>query len=43
MELAILKNLYSKMSKGGLIVFDEYGSWGMASRNAVDKFFEKKK
>ena len=41
--LAILKNLYSKMSKGGLIVFDEYGFKGHGESNAVDKFFEKKK
>ena len=41
--LAIFKNLYSKMSKGGLIVFDEYGFKGHGESNAVDKFFEKKK
>lgn len=41
--LSILNNLYSKMSKGGLIVFDEYGFKGHGESNAVDKFFEKKK
>ena len=41
--LAILKNLYPKMSKGGIIVFDEYGFKGHGESDAVDEFFKKKK
>ncbi len=41
--LAILKNLYDKMAKGGLIAFDEYGFKGHGESEAVDKFFKKKK
>jgi hypothetical protein len=41
--LAILKNLYNKMAKGGLIAFDEYGLKGHGESDAVDKFFDKKK
>jgi len=41
--LAILKNLYSKMSKGGIIVLDEYGLKGHGESEAVDKFFKDKK
>ena len=41
--LAILNNLYSKMAKGGLIAFDEYGLKGHGESQAVDEFFSKKK
>lgn len=41
--LAILKNLYSKMAKGGIIVFDEYGFKGHGESEAIDKFFKNKK
>ena len=41
--LQVLKNLYNKMSKGGIIVFDEYGLQGHGESDAVDKFFSKKK
>ena len=41
--LEVLKNLYNKMSKGGIIVFDEYGLQGHGESDAVDKFFSKKK
>ena len=41
--LAILKNLYKKMAKGGLIVFDEYGLRGHGESDAVDDFFKEKK
>ena len=30
--LEILKNLYKKMAKGGIIVFDEYALQGMVNR-----------
>ena len=42
-SLAILKNLYNKMSKGGIIAFDEYALRGHGESEAVDKFFYKKK
>ena len=42
-SLSILKNLYSKMAKGGIIAFDEYGLKGHGESEAVDKFFKKKK
>ena len=41
--LAILENLYKKMSKGGIIVLDEYGLQGHGESEAVDKFFKNKK
>ena len=41
--LAILKNLYPKMSKGGIIVLDEYGFKGHGESDAIDKFFKNKK
>lgn len=42
-SLAILKNLYGKMAKGGIIAFDEYGLKGHGESEAVDEFFRKKK
>ena len=42
-SLAILKNLYGKMAKGGVIAFDEYGLKGHGESEAVDEFFSKKK
>ena len=42
-SLAILKNLYKKMAKGGVIAFDEYGLKGHGESEAVDEFFQKKK
>jgi len=41
--LQILKNLYNKMSKGGIIAFDEYAIKGHGESDAVDKFFKGKK
>jgi hypothetical protein len=42
-SLSILKNLYKKMAKGGVIAFDEYGLKGHGESEAVDEFFYKKK
>ena len=41
--LEILKNLYKKMAKGGIIVFDEYALQGHGESDAVDEFFKNKK
>jgi len=41
--LEILKNLYNKMAKGGVIVFDEYAFKGHGESDAVDEFFKEKK
>ena len=41
--LEILKNLYNKMAKGGVIVFDEYALQGHGESDAVDEFFKEKK
>ena len=41
--LEILKNLYNKMAKGGVIVFDEYALKGHGESDAVDEFFNEKK
>ncbi len=41
--LEILKNLYNKMAKGGVIVFDEYAFKGHGESDAVDEFFSEKK
>ena len=41
--LEILKNLYKKMAKGGIIVFDEYALKGHGESDAVDQFFKNKK
>ena len=41
--LEILKNLYNKMAKGGVIVFDEYALKGHGESDAVDSFFNEKK
>tara|TARA_Y100000590_G_scaffold470350_1_gene664082 strand:- start:2183 stop:2830 length:648 start_codon:yes stop_codon:yes gene_type:complete len=41
--LEILKNLYSKVAKGGVIAFDEYAVKGHGESDAVDKFFKNKK
>ena len=36
--LEILKNLYNKMAKGGVIAFDEYALQGHGESDAVDEF-----
>ena len=41
--LEILNNLYKKMAKGGIIVFDEYALQGHGESDAVDEFFKNKK
>ena len=41
--LEILKNLYNKMAKGGVIAFDEYALQGHGESDAVDKFLYNKK
>ena len=41
--LEILKNLYNKMSKGGVIAFDEYALRGHGESDAVDEFLKDKK
>ena len=41
--LEILNNLYEKMAKGGIIVFDEYALQGHGESDAVDEFFKNKK
>ena len=41
--LEILNNLYKKMAKGGIIVFDEYAFQGHGESDAVDEFFKDKK
>jgi hypothetical protein len=38
-----LENFFPFVSKGGIIVLDEYGSRGWGETNAVDKFFKNKK
>jgi Macrocin-O-methyltransferase (TylF) len=37
--LACLKNLYSLVSPGGVVAFDEYGLAGYGESDAVDEFF----
>ena len=41
--LEILKNLYKKMAKGGIIAFDEYALQGHGESDAVDEFLSDKK
>ena len=41
--LEILKNLYNKMAKGGVIAFDEYALQGHGESDAVDDFLSNKK
>lgn len=41
--LACLKNLYSLVSPGGVVAFDEYGYRGFGESNAVDEYFQKQK
>ena len=41
--LEILKNLYNKMAKGGVIAFDEYALQGHGESDAVDEFLRNKK
>ena len=36
-----LDALYEKVSKGGVIIIDDYGHWG-GSKKAVDEFFKDK-
>lgn len=39
----VLKNFFPFVSKGGVIIFDEYGSRGWGESEAVDEFFHKSK
>ena len=39
----VLQNFYSRVSKGGIIILDEYGKSGWGESDAVDEFFKKKK
>ncbi len=39
----VLKNLYNRVSRGGIIILDEYGKSGWGESDAVDEFFKKKK
>ena len=41
--LEILKNLYNKMAKGGVVAFDEYALQGHGESDAVDEFLSDKK
>lgn len=38
-----LKNFFPFVSKGGVLIFDEYGSRGWGESEAVDEFFKKSK
>lgn len=38
-----LENFFPLVSKGGVVVFDEYGSRGWGESDAVDEYFENKK
>lgn len=40
---AVLENLYNRVSRGGIIILDEYGKSGWGESDAVDEFFKKKK
>ena len=39
----VLENFYSRVSKGGIIILDEYGKSGWGESDAVDEFFKNKK
>lgn len=39
----ILQNMYERVSRGGIIILDEYGKSGWGESDAVDEFFRKKK
>ena len=41
--LEVLKNLFGKMVKGGVIAFDEYAMQGYGESDAVDEFLSDKK
>ena len=41
--LECLKNLYPNITRGGIIVFDEYALQGHGESDAVDEFFKNKK
>jgi hypothetical protein len=38
-----LENFFPLVSKGGIVVFDEYGSRGWGESDAVDEYFQEKK
>ena len=39
----VLDNMYDRVSRGGIIILDEYGKSGWGESDAVDEFFKKKK
>jgi hypothetical protein len=39
----VLEKLYNRVSRGGIIVLDEYGKSGWGESDAVDEFFKNKK
>ena len=39
----VLEKLYSRVSRGGVIILDEYGKSGWGESDAVDGFFKRKK
>ncbi len=39
----VLEKLYNRVSRGGIIVLDEYGKSGWGESDAVDEFFKRKK
>ncbi len=41
--LAILKNLFPRVARGGIVVFDEYAKSGYGESDAVEKYFKKSK
>ena len=40
--LVELKKLYPRLSKGGILIIDDYGYW-RGARKAVDEYFKDKK
>ena len=40
--MSILKNFYPKLSKGGILMLDDYGVWD-GETMAVDEYFASKK
>ena len=38
-----LENFFPLVSKGGIVIFDEYGSRGWGESDAVDEYFQEKK
>ena len=39
---AELNNLFKLVSKGGVIIFDDYSNW-LGAKKAIDEFFKNKK